>query len=170
MEMRRNDGRLVVKAVGDREVRMTRVFEAPRRLVWEAFTRPELLSRWLGVFGGWTMDVCDMDLRVGGAYRWGWRNADGSLMRMGGTYREIVPPERIVATEQFDEAWYPGEAQGTTTFVEEGGRTIVAMTVRYQSKEARDGVLASPMEHGVATGYDTLDGILREQLGQEAHP
>jgi uncharacterized protein YndB with AHSA1/START domain len=171
MEAMRNDGRLVVKAVGDRELSMTRVFEAPRHLVYAAFTRPELVSRWLGVFGGWTMDVCEMDLRVGGAYRWGWRHApDGGVMRMGGTYREVVPEERIVATERFDEAWYPGEAVDTTTFVEQGGRTTVAMTVRYASKEAREGAPASPMEHGVATGYDTLDGILAAQLGQGVHP
>jgi uncharacterized protein YndB with AHSA1/START domain len=169
MEAMRNDGRLVVQAVGDREIRMTRVFEAPCHLVWEAFTRPELLSRWLGVFGGWTMDLCEMDLCVGGRYRWGWRNADGSVMRMGGTYRELVPGERIVATERFDDAWYPGEAQGTTTFAEVAGRTTVTMVVRYESREARDGVLASPMEHGLAAGYANLDGILREQAVPGAH-
>lgn len=98
-------GNLKVAALSDREIVMTRVFDAPRNLVFDAYTKPELLKRWLGVFGGWTMAVCEVDLRVGGSYRWVWRGADGTNMGVRGIYREIVPPERLVNTEKFDEAW-----------------------------------------------------------------
>ncbi|MDB5172780.1 MAG: transcriptional regulator, effector-binding domain/component, partial [Phycisphaerales bacterium] len=105
-----NSGKLKVAAPGDREIAMTRTFNAPRHLVFKALTTPELVKRWLGVFGGWSLAVCEIDLRVGGKYRYLWRGADGAEMGMGGIYREITPPERIVATEAFDQAWYPGDA------------------------------------------------------------
>ncbi|HSB18670.1 MAG TPA: SRPBCC family protein [Anaeromyxobacteraceae bacterium] len=153
-------GTLKITTPSDREVAMTRVFDAPRHLVFEAYTRPELLKRWLGVHGGWSMVVCEIDLRVGGAYRYVWRGPDGSEMGMGGVYREIVPPERIVTTEKFDQSWYPGTAVGTLVLVEHGGRTTLTLTVQYESREARDAVLASPMEQGVAAGFDALAGVL----------
>jgi uncharacterized protein YndB with AHSA1/START domain len=152
-----NDPRpLQITTPSDREVAMTRTFDAPRRLVFDAFTKPELIKRWLGVRAGWTMPVCEVDLRVGGKYRYVWRGPKGNDMGMGGVFREIVAPERIVATEKFDESWYAGEAVDTTVFVEKGGRTTVTMMVRYESKEARDGVLATPMATGVAESYDKL--------------
>lgn len=159
----RTAGKLEVTTPSDREIAMTRVFDAPRRLVYDAVTKPELVRRWLGVFGGHTMEVCEIDLRVGGKYRYVWRNADGSTMGMGGVYREIVPQERIVSTEVFDEPWYPGEATDTLTLVETDGRTTMTTLVRYASKEARDGVLRTGMQGGVAASYDTLDGVLRSQ-------
>ena len=94
---------LQVTTPSEREIAMTRVFDAPRRLVFDAWTRPELLKRWLGVRGGWSFAVCEVDLRVGGAYRFVWRGPNGKEMGMGGVYREIVPPERLVATELFDD-------------------------------------------------------------------
>src|SRR5690606_13837593 len=103
-------GTLKITAQGEREIVMTRVFEAPRHLVFDAFTKPELLKRWLLGPDGWTMPVCEVDLRVGGAYRFVWRGRDGTEMGVRGVYREVVPPERIVHTETFDQAWYPGEA------------------------------------------------------------
>jgi uncharacterized protein YndB with AHSA1/START domain len=148
--------KLQITTPSDREIAMTRVFDAPRRLVYDAFTRPELIKRWLGVRAGWTMPVCEVDLKVGGAYRYVWRGPKGQEMGMGGVFREIVAPERIVATEKFDDSWYPGEAVDTTTFVEKAGRTTVTTTVRYESKAARDGVLATPMATGVAESYDKL--------------
>jgi uncharacterized protein YndB with AHSA1/START domain len=163
MSATRTAGKLEVTTPSDREIALTRVFDAPRRLVYDAVTKPELVRRWLGVFGGHTMEVCEIDLRVGGRYRYVWRNADGSTMGMGGVYKEIVPLERIVNTEQFDQAWYPGEATGTLTLVEKDGRTTMTTVVRYESKEARDGVLKSGMEGGVAASYDVLEGILRAQ-------
>ncbi len=154
-------GELNVAAQGEREIVMTRVFDAPRHLVFDAHTKPELIKRWLLGPDGWSMTVCDVDLRVGGAYRWVWRrDADGTEMGMGGVYREIVRPERIVSTEKFDESWYPGEAMGTVVLVEEDGKTTLTQTMLYESRAARDGVLQSPMEEGVAVSYDRLDDVL----------
>ena len=143
---------------------MTRDFDAPRRLVFGALTKPELIKRWLLGPPGWSMPVCEVDLRVGGAYRYVWKNdGDGRSMGTGGVYREIVLSERIVATEKFDEAWYPGEALLTTVLVEQGGRTTMATTMLYESPEARDAVLKSPMEQGVSASYDRLAGLLAAQ-------
>jgi uncharacterized protein YndB with AHSA1/START domain len=155
--------KLEVTLPSDREIAMTRVFDAPRRLVYDALTKPELVKRWLGVFGGHVMEVCEIDLRVGGKYRYVWRNRDGSTMGMGGVYREIVPLERIVSDEVFDDAWYEGEAIDTITLVEKDGKTTMRTLVRYDSREIRDGILKTGMESGVAASYDTLDGILGSQ-------
>src|SRR6266446_2444427 len=113
-----NLGNLKLTTRGDREIVMTRVFDAPRSLVFDAFTKPELVKQWLLGPPGWSMPVCEIDLRVGGTYRYVWRHANGNEMGMGGVYREIVAPERIVTTEKFDESWYPGEAVGTVVLVE----------------------------------------------------
>jgi uncharacterized protein YndB with AHSA1/START domain len=155
---------LKISTPSDQEIAMTRVFDAPRRLVFDAWTRPELLKRWLGVFGRWSLAVCEIDLKVGGSFRYVWRGSDGAEMGMSGIFREIVPPERIVSTESFDDPWYEGEAVGTVVFVEQGGKTTVTQTVRYASKEVRDAVLASPMEHGVAASYDKLAELLASQV------
>ena len=152
----KNAAKLQITTPSDRELAMIRTFDAPRGLVWDAWTKPELLKQWLGVRGGWTFAVCEVDLKVGGKYRYVWRGKDGHEMGMGGVFREIVKPERIVCTEKFDESWYPGEAVDTTAFVGKGGRTTVTMTVLYESKEARDGVIAGPMATGVAESYDKL--------------
>jgi uncharacterized protein YndB with AHSA1/START domain len=149
-------GKLELTTPSEREIAMTRVFDAPRRLVFDAWTRPELVKRWLGVRAGWTMPVCEIDLKVGGAYRYVWRGPGGQEMGMGGVFREIVRPERLVVTERFDESWYPGEAVDTTVLVEQGGKTTVTTTVRYESREARDAVLKTPMATGVAESYDKL--------------
>ena len=159
----RTTGKLQVTTPSDREIAMTRVFDAPRRLVYDALTKPELVRRWLGVFGGHTMSVCEIDLRVGGKYRYVWSTPNQPDMGMGGVFREIVPQQRIVNTEKFDDAWYPGEAVGTVTLTEAGGKTTMTTTVLYESKDARDEVLKSPMDTGVAASYDTLDGILAAQ-------
>jgi uncharacterized protein YndB with AHSA1/START domain len=153
-------GTLQITTPSEREIVMSRVFDAPRSLVFDAWTKPELLKRWLGVRGGWSMVVCEVDLRVGGAYRFVWRGPDGAEMGMGGVYREIVPPERLVATESFDDPWYPGEAVDTTVLVEEGGKTTATTTVLYESEEIRDAVLESGMTRGVAESYDTLAAYL----------
>ncbi len=156
----KNTGTLTVTTPSDREIVMTRVFDAPRRLVYDAWTKPELLKRWLGVFGGWELAVCEIDLKVGGAYRYLWRGPDGAEMGMRGVYREIVPAERIVCTEVFDQPWYEGEAVDTLTFVEQGGKTTATTAVLYASKAVRDAVLRSPMEQGVAASYDRLAALL----------
>jgi uncharacterized protein YndB with AHSA1/START domain len=156
-----NSDKLQVTTPSDREIAMTRVFNAPRRLVFDALTKPELVKRWLLGPPGWSMPVCEIDLRVGGKYRYVWRqDSDGTDMGMGGVYREIVKPERIVATEKFDQAWYPGDAVGTVRLVEQGGKTTLTQTVLYDSKETRDAVLKSPMESGVSASYDRLADVL----------
>jgi uncharacterized protein YndB with AHSA1/START domain len=164
MDMKRT---LKVAAHGDRELMMTRDLAAPRALVYQAFTVPSLVRRWLLGPDGWTMPVCEIDLRVGGRYRYVWRKeADGSEMGMGGVYREVVPEQRIVSTEKFDQAWYPGEAVGTLLLSERNGITTVTQTVLYDSRETRDAVLKSPMESGVSAGYDRMERILAEEQGK----
>ncbi|MDB5032854.1 MAG: ATPase [Chlorobi bacterium] len=151
---------LKVTASGDREIMMTRTFDAPRPLVFKAMTTPDLVRRWLGVHNGWKLDVCEIDLKVGGAYRYRWIGPDGAAMGMSGVYREVVRPERIVCTEVFDEAWYPGEAVGTLVLTDDGERTKLTQTVRYDSPETRDAVLKTPMESGLTAGYDALEDVL----------
>ncbi len=154
------DRALSVTTPSDREIAITRAFNAPRRLVFDAWTRPELISRWLLGPPGWTMPICEVDLRVGGAFRFVWRNADGREMGMGGVYREIVPPERLVNTEVFDEAWDPGEALDTLVLIEENGMTTSILTMLLDSREIRDAVLKSGMESGLEAGYQRLDEYL----------
>ena len=142
---------LQVTKSGDREVVIARIFDAPRALVFDAFTKPDLVKRWLLGPPGWSMPVCEIDLKVGGRFRYVWRNeARGKDMGVGGAYREIVPPERIVHTELFDEDWTGGETLVTTIFTEEGGKTTVTMTVRYSSAEAREAALGTGMTRGMA--------------------
>ena len=155
-------GKLEITTPSEREIAITRAFSAPRERVFDAYTRPELLVRWLGAFRDWTFAVCEVDLRVGGSYRFVWRGAGGKEMGMGGVYREIVRPERLVVTEKFDQPWYPGGAVVTTTFAAAPGRTVLTSVILYDSREIRDGVLASPMEVGLTASYDQLSAILAE--------
>jgi len=152
---------LTITPSGDRDLVMTRVFDAPRRLVYDAHTKPELVRQWLGGLPGWSMPVCEMDVRVGGKYRWVWKSErDGTMMGMGGVYGEVKAPERLVSTEKFDEAWYPGESLNTLVLVEQGGRTTLTQTMRYESREAREAVLKSGMEEGVVASFDRLEEVL----------
>jgi uncharacterized protein YndB with AHSA1/START domain len=153
-------GSFNVSTPTDREILVTRDFNAPRHLVYDAFTKPELVRRWLLGPPGWTMPICEIDLKVGGAYRYLWRKPGEKDMGMGGIFREIIAPERVVATEKFDESWYPGEALNTTVFVEQGGITTTSITILYESKEARDTARRSGMEQGMAAGYTRLDELL----------
>jgi uncharacterized protein YndB with AHSA1/START domain len=157
----KNTGALEITAAGEREIVITRAFDAPRHLVWDAHTKPELLKKWLLGPDGWELVVCDMDLRVGGKYRWVWRKEKiGKEMGMGGVYREVKAPERIVSTEKFDDPWYPGEGVGTLVLTEEGRKTKLVQTTLYESREARDGVLKSPMDEGLIASYDRLEKVL----------
>jgi uncharacterized protein YndB with AHSA1/START domain len=153
----KNTGTLKVTTPTDREIVLTRVFDAPRRMVFDAFTKPELLKRWFGP-RGWSLVVCEVDLKVGGKWRFVLRGPDAKDMGMSGVYREIVPPERTVHMESFDD--YPGESQVTGVFVEQGGKTTLTATVLYPSKEVRDIVIKSGMEHGAAESYDKLAELL----------
>jgi uncharacterized protein YndB with AHSA1/START domain len=158
----KNIGTLKVTTPTDREIVLTRVFDAPRSLVFDAMTKPELLKRWLSGPPGWSMVSCENDLKVSGAFRHVWRGTDGTEMAMRGVYREVVPPERIVRTESFEFGCnvQSGEQVGTLVLAEQGGRTTLTLTLLYPSKEARDATIASGMEQGVAAGYDRLAELL----------
>ena len=155
--------KLQITTPSDRELMMTRAFEAPRPMVFEALTNPGLVRRWLHGPDDWTMPVCEIDLRPGGALRYVWRGPDGTEMGMSGEYREVVRPERLVHTELFDEDWTGGETVVTTVLTEQDGRTIVTTTILYASKENRDGALQTGMEQGMAASYDRLAGVLAAQ-------
>jgi uncharacterized protein YndB with AHSA1/START domain len=164
-------GKLKIAAGGDREIVMTRTFNASRELVFDAFTKPQLVRQWLLGPPGWAMPVCEIDLRVDGKYRYVWRHIkNGNEMGMGGIYREVAPPERIVATERFDESWYPGGAVVTLVLTEQGGQTTVNQTILYDSREAREAVLKSPMESGVSAGFNRLEELLESRKAQAAKP
>ena len=152
---------VVVTMPSDVEVMVTRVFQAPRRLVFEAMNKPEHLKRWLLGPPGWSMPVCEVDFRVGGKYRYEWLNAEsGRRMGTGGTFLEIVAPERVVATELFDGGIMGPEAVNTTTLVESGGRTTMTMLMRYASKDLRDKVVATGMTRGMSQSFELLDALL----------
>ncbi len=152
---------LQVRAQGAQEIVMSRSFAAASSQVFEALTTPDLLRRWLLGPPGWEMTVCDLDPRAGGSYRYVWRQiSDGTEMGVGGVFREFSP-QRMVHTERFDQPWYPGEAVVTTVLSEGGGSTAVTTTMRYESPQARDAVLNSPMKGGVAQSYDRLEQLLR---------
>lgn len=150
-----------IEAKGETELVITRDFSAPRELVYRAHTECKYMKRWLFGPDGWSLDVCEVDLRVGGKYRWVWEKGD-TRMGAGGEYREIERPARIVATEQFDDPWYEGEAVSTLELKENGDGTTLINTMRYVSKKARDGVLASPMADGMEVSYKRLDDLLAE--------
>ena len=137
----------------DREIEMSRLFDAPRELVFEAFTTPEHLSQWFGP-RGWSVPLCEIDLRPGGAWRYILRGPNGEEMGMSGVYREIAPPERVVTTESFDD--YPGESLNTLRLTEEAGKTRYTVNVLYADKETRDAVLASGMSEGASETLERL--------------
>ena len=153
----KNTGTLKVTTPSDREVMMTRVFDAPRAMVFDAFTKPELLKRWMGP-RGWSLVVCEGEFTTGSTWRFVLRGPDGAEMGMRGKVKEAVRPERVVHSESFDD--YPGDSLVTTLFTEKGGVTTVTITVRYESKQIRDAVVASGMEHGAAESYDKLAELL----------
>jgi uncharacterized protein YndB with AHSA1/START domain len=156
-----NSGTFAVSTPSDREIRMTRLFDAPRRLVFEALTRPEHIRRWWGCLGaGYSVPVCEVDLRVGGRWRFVNRHPNGEAA-FHGVYQEIAPPDRLVFTEIFED--FPdAESVVTTELTDESGRTRMTATVRYPSPEVRDMVLKSGMDRGAAISYDRLEDVVRE--------
>jgi uncharacterized protein YndB with AHSA1/START domain len=152
--------KLDVATQGDRDVVFTRAFNASRELVFDCMTKPELVTRWLLGPPGWTMPVCEIDARVGGRYRYVWRNQEGRDMGMGGVFKEIVAPEKIVATELFDEDWTGGETLTTSVLTQEAGRTILTTTVVYANEAARQGALVTGMADGMEMSYAKLDDLL----------
>jgi uncharacterized protein YndB with AHSA1/START domain len=148
-----------VSIPSDREIRMTRVFDAPRSLVFEAMTRPEHVRQWWGCLSeGYSVPVCEIDLRPGGAWRFVNRHPKGEFAFYG-VYREVAPPERLVFTEVFD-AFPDTESVVTAVFSEEGGGTRLTITARYPSAHVRDALLQSGMERGAAISYDRLEDLV----------
>ncbi len=143
----------------DRELVATRVVDAPRRLAWQAWTSPEHVPHWMTGPEGWTMPVCEIDLRPGGTWRFVWRKADGAEMEMRGVYREIAPPGRLVNTESWGGEW--PDTLNTLVLTEEDGQTTMTCTVLYPSTQARDAALGTGMKDGWSASYDRLDKHLR---------
>jgi uncharacterized protein YndB with AHSA1/START domain len=147
---------------GDRELVVTRTFNAPRALVFEAHTRADLVRKWLTGPPGWTMPVCEIDLRVGGRFRYVWQNESGERMGMGGTYRDIVAPARVVTTELFDIDWTGGETINTLELSEAGGRTTTTLTILYASAADREAAMKTGMTTGMEMSYAQLDTLLAD--------
>lgn len=167
---------LQVTTPTDLEIVFTRTFNAPRRLVWDAMVKPALLPRWMFCPPGWSWATCEMDVRVGGAYRWEWNGPDGRLaLSISGIYREVVPHSRIVHTERMTmgpgagpcgpggDTPEPWELLATLELMEHDGMTSMKMTLTFGSKASRDAALKSGMEHGMEAGYKSLDAYLKEQ-------
>jgi uncharacterized protein YndB with AHSA1/START domain len=142
----------------DREIVLTRVVDAPRRLVFEAWTNPEYVPRWMLGPPGWTMPLCEIDLRPGGQWHFVWRRTDGTEMEMRGVYKEIAPPERLVSTESWGGPW--PETVNTLMLSEEDGTTTITIRILYPSKEARDAALQTGMKDGMAQSFDRLAEFL----------
>jgi uncharacterized protein YndB with AHSA1/START domain len=140
------------------DVVITRVVNAPRRIVFDAWTTPQHLQQWLLGPEGWTMPICELDARPGGAWRYVWRKADGSELALSGIVKEIVRPERMVTTERWGPEW--PETVNTVVFSESAGQTTITVTVRYPSKEARDAALQTGMKEGMDQGFARLDRLL----------
>jgi uncharacterized protein YndB with AHSA1/START domain len=143
----------------DREIVMTRVVDAPRTLVFEAWTNPEHVPHWMLGPSGWTMPVCEIKLQPGGTWHFVWRRSDGTEMAMRGVYREITPPDRIVYTESWGGDW--AETLNTLILSEEDGKTTFSVRILYPSKEARDAVLKTGMIEGASESFDRLAEYLR---------
>jgi uncharacterized protein YndB with AHSA1/START domain len=154
-----NTDSFTVTTLSDNEIRMTRVFTAPRRLVFDAMTKPEHVTQWWGRLGdGYSVPVCEIDLRLGGAWRFVNRHPNGEAA-FHGEYREITPPSRLVFTEIFED--FPDVVSVVTAdFVEEGGKTRLTATVWYPSREVRDMVLGTGMAQGAGISYDRLEELL----------
>jgi uncharacterized protein YndB with AHSA1/START domain len=154
---------LKVSMSGDTDIVLTRVFAAPAYLVFAALTQPALLRRWHGA-RGWSLVVCEIDLRVGGAWRFVSRGPAGAEMDMHGTYQEIVEPTRLVHSEIHSD-WPAGDALVITDLAEADGATTMTATVTYSASEIRDQVLRSPMQRGLGEAYDLLTSLLSNLVG-----
>ncbi len=154
---------MTLKAQGDREIVVVRSFNAPRDLVYDAFTKPELVQRWMLGTDGWSMPVCTIDFKVGGKGRYEWKSPDGQHgMALSTEFVEIARPTRIVHKEVFDGTPQPVESIITSTFAETAGRTTMTMVIRYPSPEVRDFMLKSGMEHGMSQSFQRLAGIIEK--------
>jgi uncharacterized protein YndB with AHSA1/START domain len=160
-----------VSLPSDTEVRVTRDFKASRTLVWQAHTEPKLFQRWIGGYPGWTMPVCEMDVRVGGKYQWRWREDEGgNEFGFYGEYREVHAPEKLIQAEFYDPGTFGGAMSTNatvtqTTFSEKNGVTTLVVLITYGSKEERDAAISTGMTDGMETSYERLDKLVAEQQG-----
>jgi len=152
-------GVTTVTTPSDREVLITRVVDAPRALIFEAWTSPKHLPHWMLGPKGWTLPVCEIDLRPGGKQRFVWRRENGTEMEIRGEIREVSPPERFVATESWGKDW--PETVNTLVLTEQDGKTTIALTMLYPSKEARDAAMKTGMKDGISESFDRLDAYVR---------
>ena len=155
----KSSGQLNAALPSARELRLTRHFRAPRQLVWDCHTQPVLIKRWLLGPPGWTMPVCEVDLQIGGRYRYEWHSDRGLAMALSGVYREIEAPVRLGDTQMFDDNWTQGPADTTLVLFEEDGGTRLELTILYASEAARDIALATPMMDGMEAGYERLESL-----------
>lgn len=147
-------------------VRVRRAFAAPRELVFEAYTTPELIGQWLLGPDGWTMPVCEVDLRPGGGYRYVWRKEGEGELALTGRFEEVAPPERIVSRESYADDWTGGETHVVTEFeAQEDGGTLVRMTIEYASPASREASLRTGMAEGMEAGYSRLEAVLAGHAG-----
>jgi uncharacterized protein YndB with AHSA1/START domain len=142
----------------DKEIVVTRVVDAPRRLVFDAWTDPRHIPQWMTGPDGWTMPVCEIELRPGGSWRYVWRKDDGSEMAMSGAVKEVSAPERLVTTESWGPEW--PETLNTLVLTEAGGRTTITLTILYPSKQARDAALRTGMKAGMDQSLARLETVL----------
>jgi uncharacterized protein YndB with AHSA1/START domain len=155
-----------VSMPSDTEVLVKRSFDAPVKLVWQAYTQPNLMRRWMLGPPGWSMPICEMDVRVGGKYLWRWRSdEDGQEFGFHGEFREVTPHSQLVHTEYYD----PGDLDNsmgqagavvTVSFEEANGVTNVSTSIKYASQEDRDAAVSTGMTDGMEMSYKLLDGVL----------
>jgi len=158
-----------VSLPSDTEVLVKRSFDAPVHLVWRAYMEPDLMRRWCGGHSGWSMPICEMDMRVGGKYRWRWRSDEnGQEFGFTGEVLEVAPHAKIVHTQRYDPGDCDFGSMGdeptiiTVTFNETNGITTVATSIKYASKADRDAALSTGMTDGMELSYKLLDGVLAE--------
>jgi uncharacterized protein YndB with AHSA1/START domain len=148
----------------DLDVVVVRAFNAPRTLVFDAWTKPALVQRWMLGPPGWTMPVCEMDVRPGGKFKWRWRSEEnGAEFGFTGEFREVVRPSRIVHIERYepgDVGGEMGEALVTSVLTEDNGVTTQTMTIHYESKAVRDAALKTGMTDGMEMSFQKLDEVL----------
>lgn len=154
-----NRATTAITTPSDVELRFTRAIGAPKRVVFDAWTSPEHVPKWLLGPDGWTMPVCEIDLRPGGAWRYVWRRSDGAEMAMSGTYVAVDAPERVVTTERWGPEW--PETVNTVALDERSGVTTMTLTIRYPTKAAREAARVTGMAEGVEAGFRRLDELVR---------
>jgi uncharacterized protein YndB with AHSA1/START domain len=157
---------LTITTPSDRDVVLTRVFDAPANLVFDALTKPDLIKRWSGI-EGWTFVVCDVDLRVGGTWRFVSRKPNGKTVGQYGVYQEIVRGKRLVNTELWED-WDAGETLVTTELVEQRGKTTYTSTIRFPSQDVRDSVLKHGLSSSAPAMYDRLARVLASEASASA--